>query len=76
MLKIKDCEPGLPAEKAGLLKGDIIEAVDGIKITDMKYGVKEAICRISGVVGTKVKLTVNRDGTIFDKEIERVEYSY
>ena len=75
-LKIKDCEPGLPAEKAGLLKGDIIEAVDGIKITDMKYGVKEAICRISGVVGTKVKLTVNRDGTIFDKEIERVEYSY
>jgi hypothetical protein len=37
VMKIQNVEPGSPAEKAGNLKqGDIIESINGVKLTDTK----------------------------------------
>jgi len=63
----------MPAEKAGLAPGDIVVAVNGIKINEME-GYGEAGLRMLGKVGTKVILTINRSGEIFDVEIERAVY--
>jgi len=49
---------GSPAEKAGILGGDILVAVDDVNIeTEEFQAVKE---RITGEVGTTVKITVRR----------------
>lgn len=51
----------LPAEKAGILKGDILLAVDGKEITaDMTQDDVAAMVR--GEIGSKVRLTVQREG--------------
>lgn len=71
-VRIKECDSGLPAEKAGLLIEDMIEAVDGIRIEEMKYGMDEVLYRMRGQVGDKINLTINRNGIVFDLEIERV----
>jgi hypothetical protein len=68
---IKACMPGLPAAKAGLKPGDIIVAVNGINVKDMDYGLEEALYRIKGKAGTTVKLTINRNGKVFDVQMER-----
>jgi carboxyl-terminal processing protease len=61
---------GSPAEKAGILPGDIVRAVDGKKITeDMQTS--DAVALIKGPSGTKVVLTIERDGSTFDVEITR-----
>ena len=68
---VKECIEGYPSAEAGLKLGDIIEAVDGMKSIEMKRGIDEAIYRIRGAIGTKVNLTINRNGEVFDVEIER-----
>jgi len=70
---IEQCLNGKPAEKAGLKAGDRIEAVDGLKVADMKHGMVEATYRIRGEVGTQVELTVNRDGKVFNVNVSRTE---
>lgn len=69
---IEECLDGKSAQQAGLKVGDRIEAVDGQRISEMKYGIKESIYRIRGEVGTQVKLTINRDGKDFDVNIIRM----
>lgn len=49
-----------PAHKAGILKGDIITAVDGVPVTFETYN--ESVNRVSGEEGTTVTLTVLRNG--------------
>ncbi len=49
-----------PAEKAGLLAGDKILAVDGESTQGID--VNEAVKRIRGEIGTEVTLTIFRDG--------------
>ncbi|MBI2004746.1 S41 family peptidase [Patescibacteria group bacterium] len=51
---------GSPAERAGMLSGDIILAVDG-KSTE-GFGVDDAVRVIRGPKGTAVTLTVGREG--------------
>lgn len=68
---IQECLSGKPAEKAGLKVGDRIEAIDGLKILEMKYGTKESVYRIRGEEGTKVNLTIKREGKVFDVIVER-----
>ncbi|HLL02683.1 MAG TPA: carboxypeptidase regulatory-like domain-containing protein [Myxococcaceae bacterium] len=51
--------PGSPAEKAGLLEGDVLLSVDGAPVT----GTKQAILRLNGAPSTSVVLTVRREGT-------------
>lgn len=53
-----------PAEKAGIIAGDVIVAVDGESVEGLdRYDVVD---KIRGDLGTKVVVTVNRDG----KELE------
>ncbi len=52
--------PGQPAEKAGLLPGDIIIGVDGQSVEDVSFD--EVILMVRGPRGTDVTLTVQREG--------------
>jgi carboxyl-terminal processing protease len=61
---------GSPAERAGLLPGDQVLAVDGESIVG--YDVLDAITLIRGPEGTEVVLTIRRtDEGIFDVSIVR-----
>lgn len=57
---------GTPAEKAGILPGDIIKKVNETPISGMDS--TEAIAMIKGANGTEVKITVYRESE--DREIE------
>lgn len=52
--------PDSPADKAGLIAGDHIVAVDGIPTSGLS--VDKAVERIRGPRGTRVVLTISRDG--------------
>ena len=62
---------GMPAQKAGLLAGDKIFAINGESTLNMS--IDEAVAKIRGKKGTKVTLTVYRAGMeeTMDVEIER-----
>lgn len=60
-----------PAEKTGILSGDIIAFVDEETVIGMSSD--EVSNKIKGEAGTKVKITVYRDGEYKDFEIERAE---
>jgi carboxyl-terminal processing protease len=51
--------PGAPAERAGILAGDLIVRIDGIAVD---ANVDDAIVRMRGKAGTSVSLTVRRAG--------------
>jgi len=55
---INEIAPGLPADKAGLKKGDKIIAIDGINCSDMREG--EGLLRLRGPINSKVTLTISR----------------
>lgn len=58
-----------PAKEAGLLAGDLIEKVDGEDATG--WTTSQAAAKIRGEKGTKVKITVVRDGEEKEFEVER-----
>ena len=58
-----------PAEKAGLLQGDIITAVDGESIKGVDSQIVAAMIR--GEEGTTVKLTVKRGDSVLEFSIVR-----
>ncbi len=59
---IVDVTPNSPAESAGIVKGDLITAVDGTKVTVENYNM--IVDAIRGEIGTEVKLNLTRaDGT-------------
>ncbi|MDD7795654.1 S41 family peptidase [Clostridium sp. 'White wine YQ'] len=61
---------GSPAEKAGVVKGDIILKVDDKDVTAKEYD--KAVAMIRGEKGTKVKLTLSREGKgTFDLTLTR-----
>jgi len=59
---------GTPAQRAGIKAEDLILKIDDKDTTDMS--VEEAAMRIRGKRGTKVKLTIFREGWKEPKEIE------
>ncbi len=63
--------PDSPAEKAGVLSGDVVTKIDGESTEHM--GVDEAVLKIRGEKGSKVHLTLYRKGeeTLIEKEILR-----
>jgi carboxyl-terminal processing protease len=63
--------PGSPAEKAGMRPGDVVVAVDGEDVRDEELS--EVISRIKGPEGTRVELTVVRDGEERTLDLERAE---
>ena len=62
---------GGPSEKAGLQQGDRIVRVDEIDIAGVKMPQDSMIRLMKGPKGSKVKITVNRNGTIIPFDIIR-----
>ncbi len=58
---------GTPAEKAGLLAGDLILTINGETTQGMM--IEEAVKRIRGEKGTEVSLSVYREGDLEPKDI-------
>lgn len=56
-----------PAHGAGMKVGDIIYSVDGVKPEDLD----DAVSRMTGKEGTKVTVTVSRDGEKIDFKMKR-----
>ena len=63
--------PGGPSEKAGLMAGDRVVRVDEKVIAGKKTPQDSMIRLMKGPSGTKVKITVNRDGTLIPFDITR-----
>ncbi len=71
-LKAASLVPNTPAYNSGLLDaGDIIEAVNGESTKDMS--ITCAVTKITGPAGTKVVLTIRRDGKTRDVELTRAK---
>ncbi len=66
-LTISEPMPGSPAEKAGLLPGDQIIAIDGKDMTGILP--EQARQRVLGPAGTTVKLSILREGSDVPFEI-------
>lgn len=65
--------PGGPSEKAGLNQGDRIIMVDQRTIAGNKTPQDSMVRLMKGSSGTKVKITVNRDGALIPFEITRAK---
>ncbi len=52
---------GSPAERAGILPGDIILEVDDKPLDKKKGALMDAVKRIRGVIGTNVKVAIQRE---------------
>ncbi len=68
-LRVVEVYEGTPAEKAGLAVGDVIVAAAGRPLKGIDQ--RQATDRIKGPPGTKVTLTVSRDGKRRDYTLER-----
>ncbi len=62
---------GGPSEKAGLIQGDRIVRVNDKDIAGVKMPQDSMIRLMKGPKGTKVRITVNRDGTLIPFDIIR-----
>ena len=62
---------GSPALEAGIEAGDKILKVDGEDISGMQL--TDVVARVKGLSGTKVKLTMLREGEQMEFEVERRE---
>ncbi len=60
-----------PAEKAGLLAGDIITAIDGVSVNGASM--QDEVGKVRGEAGTAVTLTIRRGTQTFDLKITRAE---
>ena len=70
-IEVISTEVDSPAALAGIMQGDFIVAVDGVRIAEV--GTSEAVNRIRGEIGTTVSVTVDRDGTEITFNIVRRE---
>ena len=71
--------PNSPAEKAGIKVGDYLYAVDGKTVSELGYD--NAINNVRGEIGTKVELTLIRNGefvtvTPIRAEVEELNVDY
>ena len=60
LLKVISPIDGTPAEKAGIKPSDYITMIDGQSVRD--FNINQAVEKIRGLEGSKVKLTVIREG--------------
>jgi S1-C subfamily serine protease len=62
-LQIADVTPGSPAAEAGLLRGDIVVALDGELVVTVTT-VQKAM--VEGAIGRRIEVTVWRHGALVD----------
>ncbi len=70
LVKIITPLPGSPAEKAGLLPGDVVLRVDGQDMAGVNGF--DVVMKIRGPAGTAVRLTIQREGQAEPLEFEIV----
>lgn len=70
-IKIMSPIAGTPAAKAGLKANDVIVKIDGKSTKD--YTLNKAVSLMRGKVGTKVSVTIKRNGTTFTKTLTRAK---
>lgn len=70
-VKVKSTIKGSPAEKAGLIAGDIIAAADGHNLAGLSS--EDALNYIMGDAGTKVSLKILRNGKYYTYSVQREE---
>ncbi len=68
-MDVMSVTPGSGAEEAGILPGDRVVAVDGKSVEGMTSAESSALIR--GEEGTKVKITVLREGAELELAVER-----
>lgn len=68
-VKVKSTIKGSPAEKSGLLAGDIIVSADGHNLAGLSS--EDALNYIMGDAGTKVSLKVLRSGKYYTYSVQR-----
>jgi carboxyl-terminal processing protease len=68
-VRIVNVYPGTPAERAGLLEGDIFLEVDGVDVSE--YNADRLAARVRGQEGTTVTLRMLRDDVEMEHEIVR-----
>lgn len=68
-LTIVRIEPGSPAEREGLAPGDLITAIDGKPTSGMDASAAASLIR--GPAGTRVTISVSRQGGAFSRQIQR-----
>lgn len=59
-LAVASVLPSSPAQRAGLHKGDVIDSINGRVVKDLAS--EEAVTKIKGPAGSRVKLGVERNG--------------
>ena len=60
LVKVVSPFEGTPADKAGVLAGDLIAEINGEQVRGLTLG--EAVDKMKGDIGSKVTLTIVRDG--------------
>ncbi|HUT77146.1 MAG TPA: PDZ domain-containing protein, partial [Polyangia bacterium] len=66
---VHEVRPGSLGERAGLKPGDRLLAIDDVDVTDLPFErVRESL---RGPVGTRVRLSIERQGELLDVELER-----
>lgn len=68
LIKVVSPIDGSPAAKAGILTNDLIVRIDGADVAGMVLD--DAVTKMRGKVGTKVKLTIAREGSKGPIELE------
>ena len=71
--EISGLVPGGPAQKAGIHPGDLITAINGKDAKGLKAQDTQSL--IDGQVGTKVTLTITRDGQTLSFNLERSQFT-
>lgn len=66
---VSNVQDGSPADRAGLLAGDVLVAVDGVRVADRNVG--DVADSLRGGDGTPVTVTVSRDGAEVSRTMTR-----
>jgi len=69
--RIKKVYANSPAEKAGVVRGDILSAIDGHKVTD-----SHELTMLQGAPGSTVTITVIRNGALDSYKLTRAVCFY
>lgn len=61
-----------PAASAEIRAGDVIQSIDGVKLSEMKYGKDELAYRLIGEVGSKVELELLQGTEVKKVNLKRI----